>query len=94
MACKLCQIPIDDVLCNVCRCLVEEDLPTVPRVCDHCGYPVDNPADTLCRLCTALLVVIENSTWLMRSHDQWQHENLLLAKRKWELMGTGGSSLL
>lgn len=94
MACKLCQIPIEETLCKVCRSLIEDDLPAVSRVCDHCGFPIDNRADTLCRVCTAILVAIENSTWLMRSHDQWQQENLVLARRKWELMGMGGSSLL
>ena len=94
MACRLCQLPIEDTLCNVCRCLVEEELPAVSSVCDNCGFPVDDPCASLCRVCTTLLVNIENSTWLMRAHDQWQQENLMLARRKWELMGMGGSSLL
>jgi hypothetical protein len=92
MACRLCRIPVESTLCNVCRCLVEEDYPTVNSICDSCGFPIDNLGSTLCRVCTALLVTVENSSWLMHSHDEWQRENLILATHKCELMGKEGSS--
>ncbi len=94
MACRLCQLPIDSTLCEICRFLTEEELPKLPAACEQCGFPIDDPAETagLCHLCTAVLQAAQNSLWMVRAHDQWDLENILLARRKWELMGTGGSS--
>lgn len=93
MACRLCQLQIESSLCEVCRCLTEEKLPEVPAACEHCGFPIQHPAaaDGLCQLCKDLLRVAQSSFWLVRAHNQWEQENILLARRKWELMGTGGA---
>ena len=92
MACRLCQLPIESTRCEVCRFLTEEELPIVPAACDQCGFPIENAgeADGLCHLCAALFDAVQHSCWLVRAHDAWEQENILLARRKWELTGTGG----
>jgi len=96
MPCRLCQLPIEASLCEVCRFLTEEKLPEVPASCELCGFPIHHPTevDGLCQLCTDLLAVALSSCWLVRAHNQWEQENVLLARRKWELMGAGGASVL
>ncbi len=96
MACRLCQLQIDSTLCEICRFLVEEELPKLPPACENCGFPIDNAADSddLCQLCTALLKTVQGNEWLLLSHAEWEQENIQLARRKWELLGTGGSAAL
>lgn len=94
MACRLCRLEIDTTLCEVCRFLTEAKLPELPATCENCGFPIDNPAESgsLCQLCTALLKAVQGSGYLLRAHAEWEQENILLARRKWELLGTGGSA--
>lgn len=96
MPCRLCQLQIEANLCDVCRFLTEEKLPEVPASCEYCGFPIWHPAasDGLCQLCADLLEVVQSSVWLVRAHNRWEQENILLARRKWELMGAGGPSVL
>lgn len=96
MPCRLCQVQIEPSLCEVCRFLTEEKLPEVPASCEYCGFPIRHTAmsDCLCQLCTGLLEVAQSSDWLVRAHNRWERENILMARRKWELMGAGGASVL
>ncbi len=93
MACRLCQVEIDSTLCEVCRFLTEDELPELPVLCENCGFPIDNPAesDDLCQVCTGLMKTVQGNGYLVRAHVEWEQENILLARRKWELLGTGGS---
>ena len=89
MACGLCQLEIPETLCQVCQYLAEMAPPEVSVTCRHCRVPIAEPSETgsLCRLCRDLLQIVRNNPWLAYAHAAWDQENLLLAKRKQELMG-------
>ena len=98
MACRSCQIQIAATLCQVCRHLDEMPAPKVPLTCRHCHAPVSNPAMTgslcqrhLCQLCRVLLQVVRGNQWLASAHAEWVRENFVLARRKQEMLGQGGS---
>ncbi len=89
MACQLCGMRTSSNLCQVCQFLSELALPEDSPVCRHCQAPIANPAATgrLCRLCRDLQAVVRNNPWLAYAHTTWDQENLILAKRKRELLG-------
>ena len=98
MACRSCQLQIAATLCQVCRHLDEMPAPKVPLTCRHCHAPVSNPAKqgslcqrSLCQLCKALFNIVRNNQWLASAHAEWVRENFVLARRKQEMLGQGGS---
>ncbi len=93
MACRSCHIQIAATVCQVCRHLDEMPAPKVPLTCRHCHAPVSEPAMTgsLCQLCRVLLQVVRCNPWLASAHAQWVRENFVLARRKQEMLGQGGS---
>lgn len=98
MACRSCQLKIPATLCQVCRYLSEMLLPEKPVTCRNCRGPIANPAMTgrlcqrrLCQLCKALLKIVKNNQGLASAHAEWVRENFVLARRKQEMLGQGGS---
>ena len=96
MACKQCQIETTSTLCEVCRCLAEEAHPEFPAVCNNCGAPLASKVagELLCSVCTTLFQAVRASRWLFRSHVEWEQENIKMARKKAELMGTGGPAFI
>jgi hypothetical protein len=96
MACNRCQIETTTNLCGVCRYLDEETHPEFPAMCNNCGAPLASKVEgeVLCSVCTTLFQTVRESRWLFRSHVDWEQENIKMARKKSELMGTGGPALL
>jgi hypothetical protein len=95
MACERCQIETTSTLCEVCRYLDEETHPEFSALCNNCGAPLASnvEGEVLCSVCSTLLQTVRESRWLFRSHVEWEQENINLARKKSELMGTGGSAV-
>ena len=88
MACRLCQLPTEAALCQVCQYLTEIAPLTLSPACRYCHAPIAEPEKSrvLCQVCRDLLATARNSLWLASAHAEWDHENLVLAKRKQELL--------
>ena len=92
MACRLCHLEIEATLCEVCRYLTEEAQPPPEQpvsFCQYCDAPIANPGqgEGYCELCGALIRIIWRNGWLNRAHEEWEEENIELARRKRELLG-------
>ena len=91
MACQFCQLPTPKILCEVCQYLaeIETTLLEHPSVCQHCRAPIASAqsGQQHCHLCQALLEIAQNNQWFNYAHTEWEQENLLLAKRKRDLLG-------
>jgi uncharacterized Zn finger protein (UPF0148 family) len=96
MACVRCQIETTSTLCEVCRYLVEETHLELTAACDQCGAPLTSSVEgeILCNACTAMFQAVRESRWLFRSHVEWEQENIRMARKKSELMGTGGPAFM
>ncbi len=96
MACKKCHIETQSEFCDVCQHLSEDGHPEMPLDCGNCGAPLAKrvEGDVLCRVCSALLQTVRESRWLFRMHVEWEQENIQMARKKAELMGTGGPAML
>jgi hypothetical protein len=88
MACGSCGASSDTPLCQVCQCEMELAKRSGPR-CRLCGLPIDVQLGLppLCQVCGVLLLTVCRREWFIRAQAEWDEENLLLAKRKKELLG-------
>jgi len=89
MACQFCQLPTPKTLCEICQYMAETGFLEHALVCQHCRAPLagPQPGQLDCQLCQVMLVIVQNSPWFHYAHCEWQQENLLLARRKQELLG-------
>jgi hypothetical protein len=96
MACRSCQLQIESNLCEVCRTLSVEKPAEMPATCERCQAPLADASKEqgICRLCLALLNTVRENRWFFGAHIEWERENIQLAKKKCELMGTGGPAFL
>jgi hypothetical protein len=96
MACNRCQIETTLTLCEVCRYLDEETHPELSAECNNCSAPLASnvEGEILCNVCTTLFQIVRESRWMFRSHVEWEQENIKMARKKAELMGTGGPAFI
>lgn len=92
MACARCQIETTSTLCKICQYIDEELHLELTSACSNCGAPlaIRIEGEVLCHACTAMFQAVRESRWLFRSHVEWEQENIQMARKKAELMGTGG----
>ena len=93
MECQSCGVTNNTTLCQICQ--FEADLAAAPKPgprCSGCGLPIElQPGlPPLCQACGALLLTVARREWFIRAQAEWDHENLLLAQRKKELLGKRG----
>ncbi|MBI4464620.1 MAG: hypothetical protein HY647_07940 [Acidobacteria bacterium] len=88
MACQFCQLPTPKALCEVCQYVTETEPSAPPPACQHCRAPIAGlrSRQMYCRLCQELLEIVQNNPWFHYAHAEWDQENLLLAKRKRDLL--------
>ena len=92
MACRLCGAPSEAIVCEICQSARKVARKSAGARCRNCGLPIEERpgGPPLCQVCSALLLAVSRSEWLIRAQAEWDKENALLAKKKQELLGLRG----